>query len=92
MILSRDKEISEKKDLEKDLQKKIKQLEQEISRCKHDFELHRRENANDLKERKVFEEKYSWIAKDKELFGLAHSAYDFKVRDPTKGKIQLLRR
>ena len=89
LIQSRDKEISEKKDLEKNLNKQIKQLEQEISRAKQDIEIHRKENANQIKERKVYEDKYVWVIKDKALFGVQHSAYDFKLRDPARGKTKI---
>ena len=49
----------------------------------------RQENAQDLKERKYLEEKYSWIEQDKHAFGKKNSAFDFTLRDPAKAERQL---
>jgi len=89
LIASRDKEMSEKKSTEKELRKRIKEIEAAIARAHGLIERAHAENASDLKERRYLEEKHSWIEQDKHVFGKKNTLYDFTSRDPVKAERHL---
>ena len=87
LIQSRDAEITDKKNEEKKLKGDVNALSNAIEGIRAKMESNKRENAQDNKDRKLLEDRYTWINNDKHVFGKEHSPYDFNARNPQRGKL-----
>jgi len=69
--------------------REISDISIELKRIEHKLETIHKEKKDAVKLVEHLEQKYPWIANEKQYFGKSHSDYDFTARNPTESQKEL---